>query len=38
MQIGHDREALALVALTVILAFAAVGTVEILLRRRIRAS
>ena len=38
MQIGHDRKALALVAMTVMLAFAAVGTVEILLRRRIRTS
>ncbi len=38
MQIGHDRKALALVIMTVVLAFAAVGTVEILLRRRIRTS
>jgi molybdate transport system permease protein len=38
MQIGHDRKALALVGMTVILAFAAVGTVEILLRRRVRTS
>ena len=38
MQIGRDREALALVALTVILAFAALWTVEILLGRRARAS
>jgi molybdate transport system permease protein len=38
MQIGHDREALALVAMTVFLAFAAIWTVEILLRRRGRAS
>jgi molybdate transport system permease protein len=38
MQIGHDRQALFLVALTVVLAFAAVWTVEILLRRRARAS
>jgi len=34
MQIGHDSEAMALVAVTVALAFAAVFTVEILLRRR----
>ena len=38
MQIGHDREALSLVAMTVVLAFAAIWTVEILLRRRGRAS
>ena len=38
MQIGHDRKALALVAMTVMLAFAAIWTVEILLRRRIRTS
>lgn len=38
MQLGRDREALALVALTVILAFAALWTVEILLSRRARAS
>lgn len=34
MQIGHDRRALGLVALTAALAFAAVFTVEILSRRR----
>jgi molybdate transport system permease protein len=34
MQIGHDDEAMALVAVTVALAFAAVFTVEILLRKR----
>lgn len=34
MQIGHDREAMTLVAVTVALAFAAVFTVEMLLRRR----
>ena len=34
MQTGHDREAMVLVAVTVVLAFAAVWTVEILLRRR----
>lgn len=34
MQTGRDREALALVGLTVLLAFAAVFTVESLLRRR----
>jgi len=34
MQIGHDSEAMALVAVTVALAFAAVFTVEILLRKR----
>jgi len=38
MQIGHDREALALVAMTVVLAFAAIWTVEVLLRRRGRVS
>jgi len=38
MQIGHDRRALALVATTVILAFAAIGTAEVLLRRRRRTS
>jgi molybdate transport system permease protein len=36
MQIGHDREAMTLVAVTVALAFAAVFTVEILLRKRRR--
>ena len=36
MQIGHDRQALALAGVTVVLAFAAVWTVEILLRRRVR--
>jgi molybdate transport system permease protein len=34
LQTGHDREAMILVAVTVVLAFAAVWTVEILLRRR----
>ena len=34
LQTGHDREAMVLVAVTVVLAFAAVWTVEILLRRR----
>lgn len=34
MQIGHDDEAMALVGVTVALAFAAVFTVEILLRKR----
>ena len=34
MQIGHDDEAMALVAVTVALAFAAVFTVEMLLRKR----
>jgi molybdate transport system permease protein len=34
MQIGHDREAMTLVAVTVALAFAAVFAVEILLRKR----
>ncbi len=34
MQLGHDREALWLVGVTVILAFAAVWTVEAMLRRR----
>ncbi len=38
MQIGRDREALVLVSLTVILAFAALWTVEGLLRRRARSS
>ena len=38
MQIGHDRQALVLAGVTVVLAFAAVWTVEILLRRRARAS
>ena len=38
MQIGHDRNALALVAMTVVVAFAAIWTVEILLRRRVRTS
>jgi molybdate transport system permease protein len=36
MQIGRDREALALVGITVILAFTAVWTVEALLSRRAR--
>ena len=36
MQTGHDDEAMALVAVTVALAFAAVFTVEILLRKRPR--
>ncbi|MBI1949895.1 MAG: molybdate ABC transporter permease subunit [Acidobacteria bacterium] len=36
MQTGHDREAMVLVAVTVVLAFAAVWTVEILLRKRSR--
>lgn len=36
MQTGHDREAMVLVAVTVVLAFAAVWTVEILLRKRPR--
>ncbi len=36
MQTGHDREAMVLVAVTVVLAFAAVWTVEILLRKRAR--
>lgn len=34
MQIGHDNEAMALVAVTVALAFAAVFAVEVLLRKR----
>ncbi len=34
LQTGHDREAMVLVAVTVVLAFAAVWTVEILQRRR----
>jgi molybdate transport system permease protein len=38
MQIGHDREAMTLVAVTVVLAFAAVFTVEILLRKRPRSA
>ena len=38
MQIGHDREAMTLVAVTVALAFAAVFTVEILLRKRARSA
>lgn len=38
MQIGHDREAMTLVAVTVALAFAAVFTVELLLRRRPRSA
>ena len=36
MQIGHDREALTLVGVTVLLAFGALWTVEILLRKRRR--
>ena len=36
LQTGHDREAMVLVAVTVVLAFAALWTVEILLRRRSR--
>jgi len=36
MQTGRDREAMALVGITVILAFTAVWTVEALLRRRVR--
>ena len=38
IQIGHDQEAMALVGLTVVIAFAAVWTVEILLRGRAGAS
>jgi molybdate transport system permease protein len=38
MQIGHDRAAMTLVAVTVVLAFAAVFTVEILLRKRARSA
>ncbi len=34
MQVGRDREAMTLVAITVVLAFAALWTVEILTRRR----
>ncbi len=36
LQTGHDREAMILVVVTVVLAFAALWTVEILLRRRSR--
>lgn len=36
MQVGRDSEAMTLVAITVVLAFAALWTVEILLRRRPR--
>ena len=36
MQIGRDREALRLVLITVLLAFAAVWSAELLLRRRAR--
>jgi molybdate transport system permease protein len=38
IQSGHDREAMTLVAVTVVLAFGAVWTAEILLRRRGRAA
>lgn len=34
MQIGHDREAMILIAITVVLAFAAIWSVELLLRRK----
>lgn len=34
MQIGHDREAMTLIAITVVLAFAAIWSVELLLRRK----
>jgi len=36
MQIGHDKMALTLVGMTVMLAFTAIWTVEVLLRRRLR--
>jgi molybdate transport system permease protein len=38
MQIGHDRDAMTLVAVTVALAFAAVFSAELLLRRRARSA
>jgi molybdate transport system permease protein len=34
LQLGHDREARILVAITVVLAFAAVASAEVLLRKR----
>ena len=34
MQIGHDREAMTLIGITVVLAFAAIWSVEFLLRRK----
>lgn len=38
MQVGRDREAMSLVAVTVVLAFAAVFAVEVLLRKKARAA